>query len=146
MDEQTKKEVSEMEANPSIKTIDENYENLKALITSLNQDYEKFREKKVKASGQRVRASLLNIKKLCDVLRKDVIKDIKEIPVKSRKKKEEKKDDTVETVRDEPKVEETVRSEPKEETVEKKSNKKSNKKKTTAPKRKNNKKNVDNDK
>ncbi len=137
MDEQTKKEVSEMEANPSIKTIDENYENLKALITSLNQDYEKFREKKVKASGQRVRASLLNIKKLCDVLRKDVIKDIKEIPIKSRKKKEEKKDDTVETVRDEPKVEETV---------EKKSNKKSNKKKTTAPKRKNNKKNVDNDK
>ena len=130
MDEQTKKEVSEMEINPSIKTIDENYENLKALITSLNQDYEKFREKKVKASGQRVRASLLNIKKLCDVLRKDVISDMKQIPIKSRKKKEdETKDET------------------KEEKTEEKSEEKSNKKKTaTAPKRKNNKKNVDDNK
>ena len=129
MDEQTRKEVSEMEKNPSIKTIDENYENLKALITSLNQDYEKFTQKKVKASGQRVRASLLNIKKLCDVLRKDVIKDIKEIPIKSRKKT-----DNV--------VEETSEGQVQDE-------EKSNKKKTTyAPKRKINKKekNIDNDK
>ena len=138
MDEQTRKEVSEMEKNPSIKTIDENYENLKALITSLNQDYEKFTQKKVKASGQRVRASLLNIKKLCDVLRKDVIKDIKEIPIKSRKKK----DDVVE----EETNEHEVRTKSEEQVQEEE---KSNKKKTTsAPKRKNNKKkeNIDNDK
>lgn len=138
MDEQTKKEVSEMEKSPVIKTIDENYENLKALITSLNQDYEKFTQKKVKASGQRVRASLLNIKKLCDVLRKDVIKDIKEIPIKSRKKRDE-------PVRDEPNKEET-NSRRGDEPLRGQSPIRAvgdNKKNVTAPKRKNNKKNVD---
>lgn len=138
MDEQTRKEVSEMEKSPVIKTIDENYENLKALITSLNQDYEKFTQKKVKASGQRVRASLLNIKKLCDVLRKDVIKDIKEIPIKSRKKRDE-------PVRDEPNKEET-NSRRGDEPLRGQSPIRAvgdNKKNVTAPKRKNNKKNVD---
>ena len=140
MDEQTKKEVSEMEKSPVIKTIDENYENLKALITSLNQDYEKFTQKKVKASGQRVRASLLNIKKLCDVLRKDVIKDIKEIPIKSRKKR----DDVVQE-EDEETTEET-NSRRGDEPLRGQSPIRAvgdNKKNVTAPKRKNNKKNVD---
>lgn len=86
MDEKTKNEVKEMEENPNIKTIDENYENLKAVITALTQDYEKFKAKKVKAAGQRVRASLLNTKKLCDIMRKQVIEDIRAIPIKHRNK------------------------------------------------------------
>jgi hypothetical protein len=63
---------------------DENYENLKAVITALTNDYEKFKQKKVKAAGQRVRASLLNTKKLCDTLRKQVKEEINSIPIKHR--------------------------------------------------------------
>ena len=64
--------------------MDENYENLKAVITALTQDYEKFKTKKVKAAGQRVRASLLNTKKLCDIIRKQVMEEIRAIPIKHR--------------------------------------------------------------
>ena len=85
MNETIKKEISEMEKSKDIKTIDENYENLKAVITSLTQDYEKFKSKKVKAAGQRVRNGLLNTKKLCDELRKQVKAEINAIPVKHRK-------------------------------------------------------------
>ena len=85
MDEKTKNEIKEME---------ENYENLKAVITALTQDYEKFKAKKVKAAGQRVRASLLNTKKLCDIMRKQVIEDIRAIPVKHRKSSDEDKSDS----------------------------------------------------
>jgi len=70
----------------SVKTIDENYENLKAVITALTNDYEKFKEKKIKAAGQRVRASLLDTKKLCDTLRKQVKEDMTTIPIKRREK------------------------------------------------------------
>ena len=70
--------------NPGVKTIDENYENLKAVTTALTNDYEKFKQKKVKAAGQRVRASLLNTKKLCDTLRKQVKDEITSIPIKHR--------------------------------------------------------------
>jgi hypothetical protein len=66
-------------------SIDENYENLKAVITALTQDYEKFKDKKVKAAGQRVRNGLLNTKKLCDELRKQVKAEINSIPIKHRK-------------------------------------------------------------
>jgi hypothetical protein len=66
--------------------MDENYENLKCLITALTQDYEKFNERKIKAAGQRVRNGLLNIKKLCDELRKQVKAEIVSIPVKHRTK------------------------------------------------------------
>ena len=68
------------------KTIDENYDNLKAVIMALTSDYEKFNKKKVKAAGQRVRSSLLNTKKLCDTLRKQVKEEIATIPVKHRSK------------------------------------------------------------
>jgi hypothetical protein len=68
------------------KTMDENYENLKCLITALTQDYEKFNERKIKAAGQRVRNGLLNIKKLCDELRKQVKSEIVSIPIKHRTK------------------------------------------------------------
>ena len=86
MNDEVKKEVLEMEKNPDIKTIDENYDNLKAVITALTNDYEKFKQKKVKAAGQRVRASLLNTKKLCDTLRKQVKEEITAIPIKHRNK------------------------------------------------------------
>ena len=96
MNDEVKKEISDMEKNPEIKTIDENYDNLKtidenydnlkAVITALTSDYEKFKQKKVKAAGQRVRASLLNTKKLCDKLRKQVKEEISSIPIKHRNK------------------------------------------------------------
>lgn len=86
MNDEVKKEVLEMEKNPDIKTIDENYDNLKAVITALTNDYEKFKQKKVKAAGQRVRTSLLNTKKLCDTLRKQVKEEITSIPIKHRNK------------------------------------------------------------
>ena len=80
------------------KTIDENYDNLKAVITALNQDYEKFKSKKVKIAGQRVRNGLLNTKKLCDILRKQVLTDIREMPIKHRKSaiEEEKEEQKIE--------------------------------------------------
>ena len=90
MNNELKDEISNMEKNPEIKTIDENYENLKAVITALTSDYEKFKQKKVKAAGQRVRASLLNTKKLCDTLRKQVKEEINSIPVKHRSKSPDK--------------------------------------------------------
>jgi len=82
MSENIKEEIKEI--NTDIKTIDENYDNLKAVITALTQDYEKFKSKKVKAAGQRVRNGLLNTKKLCDILRKQVLADMREIPIKHR--------------------------------------------------------------
>ena len=66
------------------KTTVENYEALKATIEALNTDFEKFQDKKVKAAGQRARNSLLNCKKLCDKLRKQILAEIKEIPIKHR--------------------------------------------------------------
>lgn len=84
MNDELKNEISTMEKSTEIKTIDENYENLKAVITALTNDYEKFKQKKVKAAGQRVRASLLNTKKLCDTLRKQVKEEITAIPIKHR--------------------------------------------------------------
>ena len=79
-----------IEENEVKKTIDENYENLKAVITALTNDYEKFKRKKVKAAGQRVRASLLDTKKLCDTLRKQVKEEITTIPIKHRSKSPER--------------------------------------------------------
>jgi len=68
----------------SVKTIDENYKDLQALIECLNIDVDKFQEKKIKAAGQRARSNLLNTKKLCDTLRKQILTEIKAIPVKHR--------------------------------------------------------------
>jgi hypothetical protein len=68
------------------KTIKENYDALKATIEALTIDYEKFNDKKVKAAGARVRNNLLNCKKLCDTLRKQVLSDIKSLPTKHRVK------------------------------------------------------------
>jgi hypothetical protein len=100
MNDETK---NEMEKSTEIKSIDENYENLKAVITALTNDYEKFKQKKVKAAGQRVRASLLNTKKLCDTLRKQVKEDMTAIPIKHRAKSPDKSSSD-----DEQKVGETI--------------------------------------
>ena len=72
------------------KTIDENYSQLKCITEALNVDYEKFKCKKVKVAGARVRNNLLNCKKLCDVLRKQVLNDINKLPINHRIKKDVK--------------------------------------------------------
>ena len=71
------------------KTLPQNYELLQATVKMLNQDYEKFKEKKVKVAGSRFRNNLLNCKKLCDVIRKQVQTEIQKLPVKSRAKSAE---------------------------------------------------------
>ena len=67
-----------------LKTMSENYEALKATVDAMTSDFEKFNTKKIKAAGQRARSNLLTIKKLCDKLRKQIIVDIKDIPIKHR--------------------------------------------------------------
>lgn len=61
-----------------------NYEMLKSLVNAMETDYKKFTDKKVKVSGNRVRNNLLNIKKLCDEIRKDIIIEMDKLPVKHR--------------------------------------------------------------
>ena len=108
MNDEMKNEISTMEKNQEIKTIDENYENLKAVITALTNNYEKFKEKKVKAAGQRIRASLLNTKKLCDTLRKQVKEEITAIPIKHRSKSPDKSSSEEKSESDDQKVGETI--------------------------------------
>ena len=79
-----------------VKTMSENYETLKATADAMTSDFDKFNSKKIKAAGQRVRSNLLTIKKLCDTLRKQIIADIKEIPIKHRiDTSDEEKDEEV---------------------------------------------------
>lgn len=110
MDNQTTEEIKTMEADTKIATIDENYENLKAVILALGQDYEKFKSKKVKVAGARVRNNLLNTKKLCDTLRKQVLAQIKELPIKHRGSGDDV-DDPPNTPSEEDEVEDTPPSE-----------------------------------
>ena len=86
-------------------TTKENYDTLKATIEALSKDFSKFEDKKVKAAGQRVRNNLLNAKKLCDTLRKQIMKEMRELPTKHRisssddeETKEENKEETKEEV------------------------------------------------
>lgn len=79
------------EANPNdlnnsieVKAIDEEFKTLKSLVDAMTSDFERFNSKKVKACGQRARSNLLTIKKLCDTLRKQIIIDIKNIPINHR--------------------------------------------------------------
>lgn len=67
---------------------DKNYEMLQSMIASLAIDFKKFSEKKIKVAGCRVRGQLLDIKKLADVMRKEVLAEVKSMPVKTRKKKD----------------------------------------------------------
>jgi hypothetical protein len=59
-------------------------EKLKSMITALDQDYSKFTAKNVKVSGARLRNQLLDTKKLCDALRKQVLTKMKDLPVKKK--------------------------------------------------------------
>tara|TARA_R110001599_G_scaffold73668_3_gene203662 strand:- start:5913 stop:6377 length:465 start_codon:yes stop_codon:yes gene_type:complete len=82
-------------------TTKENYDTLKATIEALCKDFIKFEDKKVKAAGQRVRNNLLNAKKLCDTLRKQIMKEMRELPTKHRissSDDEETKEETKEEV------------------------------------------------
>jgi hypothetical protein len=72
------------------------YQQLKSLVNCLDDDYKKFSERKIKVSGNRLRNSLLSCKKLCDELRKDIITEIKAIPVKKRGKAPQKEPETTE--------------------------------------------------
>ena len=67
-----------------VNSMEDNYKDLQAIIECLNLDFDKFKEKKVKAAGQRVRNNLLNTKKLCDKLRKQILEQIRDIPVRHR--------------------------------------------------------------
>lgn len=72
-----------------VKSMNENYESLKSIIEALKIDYDKFNNKKVKIAGSRLRNNLLNCKKLCDILRNQILIEIKDLPVKHRVKKSE---------------------------------------------------------
>lgn len=72
-----------------LNSLEQNYQDFKSVVQMINNDYEKFHIKKVKVSGQRCRNNLLTCKKLCDSLRKDILQNMKEMPVKSRNKKVE---------------------------------------------------------
>ena len=96
----------------------DNYDELKCLIDALYLDFDKFRNKKVKASGQRARNILLNCKKLCDVMRKEILNDLKNMPIKQRKAKEEaKEEEAKEEAKEEEAKEEEVEEKPKKKRV-----------------------------
>ena len=69
-----------------ILTLNDNFERIKGLTNTLAIDFIKL-DKKVKCSGTRVRQTLLDIKKLCDLMRRQVLSQVKEIPIKHRVKK-----------------------------------------------------------
>ena len=60
---------------------------LKNHIDDLEVELKRLEEKKVKSSGSKARALLLKIKKLAHEMRKQVLLDVKEIPVKKSKNK-----------------------------------------------------------
>ena len=57
---------------------------IKSTVEALETDYNKFKSKKVKAAGQRVRNQLLNTKKMCDQLRKQIVEEMVSMPTKHR--------------------------------------------------------------
>ena len=71
-------------ADHKAKSLDENYEGLKAMIRACDADYEKFKTKKVKVSANRVRANMLNCKKMCDVIRSQLLEQLRQCPTKQR--------------------------------------------------------------
>jgi hypothetical protein len=93
------------------KTLDENYKALKATIIVCDTDYDRFTQDRVKVSAGRLRGNLLAVKKLCDVVRKQVLEDLKALPSKSRVKKSVVEDPVEEPVVEEP-VEEASKTPP----------------------------------
>ena len=58
------------------------FKELFAVVAVLEMDSKKFDAKPSKTSGSRLRASLLTTKKLCDILRKEVLATVKAVPSK----------------------------------------------------------------
>jgi len=92
---------------------------LKNHIDDLEVELKRLEEKKVKSSGSKARALLLKIKTLAHEMRKQVLIDVKQIPVKKSKKKvairlpEEDNSPAEEVPIDPPMVEEPKVEEPK---------------------------------
>ena len=78
------------------KSINEYHKELQETIQALNQDFIKFNQKKFKIAGARVRNNLLNCKKLCDKLRRQIQNEVKALPTKHRIKGDSE-DDEVKT-------------------------------------------------
>lgn len=60
------------------------HEELKKIHEVIAINYEKFHTKGVKTAGTRLRNSLMDSRKLVDLMRKDVLEKSKEMPVKKR--------------------------------------------------------------
>ena len=60
---------------------------IRSYLDDLEEHMSKLQEKKVKSSGAKARGVLLKIKTLAHEMRKQVLLDVKEIPVKKSKKK-----------------------------------------------------------
>ena len=60
------------------------FNELKSLISSMEYEHKKWTLRKIKASGQRVRNNLLEVKKIATLLRKEISDEIKSMPVRSK--------------------------------------------------------------
>jgi hypothetical protein len=79
--EENKIEENKIEENVPTSVL---YKKLQSCVENMGVDLQKFREKKVKAAGQRVRNNLLNAKKMCDGIRKSMMSEMRDIPTKHR--------------------------------------------------------------
>jgi hypothetical protein len=70
--------------NKNEDSMSDNFKKLKATVEALEFDFSKFYDKRVKVAGSRCRNNLMNCKKLCDTLRKQILEDIKDLPTKHR--------------------------------------------------------------
>ena len=59
---------------------------LDTLVSGLILSHQEFAENKSKVKGTRLRATLLQIRKHCDAMRKEILAEVKKIPVKTRAK------------------------------------------------------------
>lgn len=59
---------------------------LDTLVGGFVLSHQEFAEKPSKVKGTRLRATLLQIRKHCDAMRKEILAEVKEIPVKTRVK------------------------------------------------------------
>ena len=59
---------------------------IQSLIDTTNIEVNNLQNKQIKTSAARARANLLSIKKLCDMIRKDILTEVKAIPTKTRTK------------------------------------------------------------
>lgn len=59
---------------------------LDTLVGGCVLSHQEFAEKPSKVKGTRLRATLLQIRKHCDAMRKEILLEVKEIPVKTRVK------------------------------------------------------------